>query len=102
MGHRSRRDAASEGAAQPLGRSPSRRHGAGPSCSERLPFHETRSCGHLWVRLRRLAPRRHLRSEEHTSELQSRQYLVCRLLLEKKQELLSCTRLNATKLYHSH
>src|SRR3712207_8279543 len=30
------------------------------------------------------------RSEEHTSELQSRQYLVCRLLLEKK------------KIYHSH
>src|SRR3712207_6950984 len=27
------------------------------------------------------------RSEEHTSELQSRQYLVCRLLLEKKQTL---------------
>src|SRR5258707_6172738 len=26
------------------------------------------------------------RSEEHTSELQSRQYLVCRLLLEKKQK----------------
>src|SRR3712207_7399230 len=26
-----------------------------------------------------------LRSEEHTSELQSRQYLVCRLLLEKKE-----------------
>src|SRR5947209_15769034 len=30
------------------------------------------------------------RSEEHTSELQSRQYLVCRLLLEKKNELLPC------------
>src|SRR3712207_7087085 len=29
--------------------------------------------------------RRPLRSEEHTSELQSRQYLVCRLLLEKKR-----------------
>src|SRR5258707_9953770 len=29
--------------------------------------------------------RRRLRSEEHTSELQSRQYLVCRLLLEKKK-----------------
>src|SRR3712207_7882115 len=29
------------------------------------------------------------RSEEHTSELQSRQYLVCRLLLEKKQEKFS-------------
>src|SRR3712207_7347848 len=32
-----------------------------------------------------------VRSEEHTSELQSRQYLVCRLLLEKKK--------NTTKLY---
>src|SRR5947209_15428812 len=28
---------------------------------------------------------RRMRSEEHTSELQSRQYLVCRLLLEKKK-----------------
>src|SRR3712207_8657649 len=28
-----------------------------------------------------------LRSEEHTSELQSRQYLVCRLLLEKKKNI---------------
>src|SRR3712207_8587624 len=28
------------------------------------------------------------RSEEHTSELQSRQYLVCRLLLEKKNKIL--------------
>src|SRR3712207_9136020 len=27
------------------------------------------------------------RSEEHTSELQSRQYLVCRLLLEKKKKI---------------
>src|SRR3712207_7572848 len=30
---------------------------------------------------------RPLRSEEHTSELQSRQYLVCRLLLEKKKKI---------------
>src|SRR3712207_7159593 len=30
---------------------------------------------------------RRVRSEEHTSELQSRQYLVCRLLLEKKKTL---------------
>src|SRR3712207_8041466 len=29
------------------------------------------------------------RSEEHTSELQSRQYLVCRLLLEKKKQHIS-------------
>src|SRR3712207_7540000 len=34
------------------------------------------------------------RSEEHTSELQSRQYLVCRLLLEKKKKIetrIHCT-----------
>src|SRR5438309_3870858 len=32
-----------------------------------------------------------LRSEEHTSELQSQFHLVCRLLLEKKKESCSCT-----------
>src|SRR3712207_8137481 len=32
------------------------------------------------------APLLRTRSEEHTSELQSRQYLVCRLLLEKKKK----------------
>src|SRR3712207_8893001 len=39
-------------------------------------------------RLQVLEVRRHLgaRSEEHTSELQSRQYIVCRLLLEKKKK----------------
>src|SRR3712207_7189195 len=31
------------------------------------------------------------RSEEHTSELQSRQYLVCRLLLEKKKKKITNT-----------
>src|SRR3712207_8326275 len=43
------------------------------------------SCGpYRWpIRLYEL---RALRSEEHTSELQSRQYLVCRLLLEKKKK----------------
>src|SRR2546422_8857481 len=35
---------------------------------------------------RRLGPRRRRRSEEHTSELQSRLHLVCRLLLEKKKK----------------
>src|SRR3712207_6857853 len=39
----------------------------------------------------RRPPREGGRSEEHTSELQSRQYLVCRLLLEKKKNR-----------YHSH
>src|SRR3712207_7883729 len=44
-----------------------------------------------------VAGRRHvelLRSEEHTSELQSRQYLVCRLLLEKKKSNWQRTRQN--------
>src|SRR5258707_3029223 len=34
----------------------------------------------------------YIRSEEHTSELQSRQYLVCRLLLEKKKNTMSWSR----------
>src|SRR3712207_7904845 len=37
-----------------------------------------------WIR--RVRNRGVERSEEHTSELQSRQYLVCRLLLEKKKQ----------------
>src|SRR3712207_7123772 len=41
-----------------------------------------------------LLPRR---SEEHTSELQSRQYLVCRLLLEKKKK-----KTNYNLNYHNH
>src|SRR3712207_8079166 len=45
-------------------------------------------------RLRRLVRR----SEEHTSELQSRQYLVCRLLLEKKKT--TAIHLHHTLLYH--
>src|SRR3712207_7302969 len=35
------------------------------------------------------SPGRSGRSEEHTSELQSRQYLVCRLLLEKKKQRIN-------------
>src|SRR3712207_8947894 len=44
-----------------------------------------------------------VRSEEHTSELQSRQYLVCRLLLEKKTYLLTHSLyLNRTLLTSLH
>src|SRR3712207_7702248 len=39
------------------------------------------------------------RSEEHTSELQSRQYLVCRLLLEKKIYLLILSPYNFLSLH---
>src|SRR3712207_7168904 len=38
------------------------------------------------------------RSEEHTSELQSRQYLVCRLLLEKKKKKIILLRLLTRQL----
>src|SRR3712207_7274810 len=38
------------------------------------------------------------RSEEHTSELQSRQYLVCRLLLEKKKTINTQSQLTHTHL----
>src|SRR2546429_5945714 len=44
--------------------------------------------GHLFER----DVRGHERSEEHTSELQSRLHLVCRLLLEKKNEYKNVTR----------
>src|SRR3712207_8280802 len=45
--------------------------------ARRYPLRLDESCG----------PGAVIRSEEHTSELQSRQYLVCRLLLEKKKQL---------------
>src|SRR3712207_7965032 len=48
-----------------------------------LPLNDFLSCSQL------------ARSEEHTSELQSRQYLVCRLLLEKKIE-------KKKNLHHTH
>src|SRR5690554_7285508 len=42
------------------------------------------------------------RSEEHTSELQSRPHLVCRLLLEKKKNIAYSHKLNTYfKLFHS-
>src|SRR3712207_8213024 len=70
-------------------RTPGRRPGTCPPRSSGKWF---RRC---WGKGRRRAccsaggsrPERTGRSEEHTSELQSRQYLVCRLLLEKKKIL---------------
>src|SRR3712207_7570026 len=50
--------------------------------SRRRPHVRNRDCRAL----DRSGLRQGRRSEEHTSELQSRQYLVCRLLLEKKKE----------------
>src|SRR3712207_6921089 len=57
---------------------PSPRYGSHPS---HYPLHLlSPSVQHIW---HSPSPR----SEEHTSELQSRQYLVCRLLLEKKNNI---------------
>src|SRR5947209_13265750 len=41
-----------------------------------------------------------IRSEEHTSELQSRQYLVCRLLLEKKKKKIKKHTINNKQTYY--
>src|SRR3712207_8320785 len=57
-------------------RLPAGRQGAGPGRRAVPPG----------VAPREVTPGRAPRSEEHTSELQSRQYLVCRLLLEKKKK----------------
>src|SRR5438445_6248867 len=43
---------------------------------------------------------RPVRSEEHTSELQSRQYLVCRLLLEKKKKTKNKLKNDQTTKYN--
>src|SRR3712207_8234384 len=43
--------------------------------------------------------RERVRSEEHTSELQSRQYLVCRLLLEKKNKRISACHIQDYHIY---
>src|SRR5437870_7761568 len=44
----------------------------------------------------------HDRSEEHTSELQSRGHLVCRLLLEKKKKQNTRNQINKSNVNHTH
>src|SRR3712207_8307646 len=65
--------------AVPVGNDNRRRSGISNGCPRRMarPINESAGGG--------ACPRNNSRSEEHTSELQSRQYLVCRLLLEKKK-----------------
>src|SRR5690606_41749765 len=71
----------------------SRGHGALRQRVLDLPHRTHRKDLHLHLRHRGFLQRatqraRELRSEEHTSELQSRENLVCRLLLEKKKKKL--------------
>src|SRR5437870_7078169 len=56
-----------------------------------------RRAAHHPVGLHDRAERRHQRSEEHTSELQSRGHLVCRLLLEKKKIYMNTSVTNSEK-----
>src|SRR5437870_13565374 len=63
------------------------------SLHDALPISQTPRARRAQARSRRLPPRQQRalavlvqRSEEHTSELQSRGHLVCRLLLEKKKK----------------
>src|SRR3712207_8374425 len=64
------------------------RHGSTPYAQEseqsRRGSKEEHVCSSQAGKRIRMTILVHVRSEEHTSELQSRQYLVCRLLLEKK------------------
>src|SRR3712207_7889891 len=81
--------------ASPITCSCRRGSGGGPLCksgrqmapNDRRGGVSGREPGHQPARVHSLSPPpgQVSRSEEHTSELQSRQYLVCRLLLEKKK-----------------
>src|SRR3712207_7531042 len=67
----------------------------GPAWPRALPGNDVRGAPSAEspgdVIFRQFLGRRGERSEEHTSELQSRQYLVCRLLLEKKNKAHAVT-----------
>src|SRR5438445_5065253 len=69
--------------------------GMPPRLGEPMPTPALPSTINCWVSLS------HQRSEEHTSELQSRQYLVCRLLLEKKKNKTR-NLIQLTTKRHSH
>src|SRR5258707_11011147 len=65
----------------------SRKDPAGTSHLEQCAQKLGDGCVGNWARSRAGSAHAHRsRSEDHTSELQSRQYLVCRLLLEKKKK----------------
>src|SRR5690349_6146457 len=55
-----------------------------------IEYFEPADRGQISIHIERKGQRRTSRSEEHTSELQSRRELVCRLLLEKKKNSASC------------
>src|SRR5258707_12024500 len=80
------------------------------SLHDALPISRGASPAPRSPRSRSTGPCTSSRSEEHTSELQSRQYLVCRLLLEKKkhgyapsfEEIRNGMKLNSLATVHKH
>src|SRR3712207_7211778 len=68
------------------------------SDDELVPPRKQRELAALLGARVREVPGRH-RSEEHTSELQSRQYLVCRLLLEKKKKKININKIHIDAQY---
>src|SRR5687767_11873990 len=78
-----------------LFRSETSRSACLPACSA-----STNGCFPPWSTATRPScgtPRWEARSEEHTSELQSLAYLVCRLLLEKKNHCVTCAVIAAVR-----
>src|SRR3712207_8891536 len=67
-------------------RAATRRARAGTTTSRPLSHRSQMRCSGPTEKSLENPPPLEVRSEEHTSELQSRQYLVCRLLLEKKKK----------------
>src|ERR1035441_10871790 len=64
-----------------------------------LPRRKIACVSQAWTRFRSQAKstrKRQMRSEEHTSELQSLRHLVCRLLLEKKNNKKNTKKVNAS------
>src|SRR3989475_3573863 len=61
-------------------------------CPIDASFSDCTSCARDWRSCSVIRPKDHaiVRSEEHTSELQSQSNLVCRLLLEKKKKKTTC------------
>src|SRR5256884_4289835 len=75
--------------ALPISEQPRYPRSAAPPSSRKLPAPRAPSTA-WWAarwRISKQSARRSMRSEEHTSELQSRLHLVCRLLLEKKKKI---------------
>src|SRR3712207_7639318 len=87
---RGSRDQSSKAAKKRLAKTTSRRVMKAASAKKSPPMRRATSRVTVrYMRVKQATPSvtgKAVRSEEHTSELQSRQYLVCRLLLEKKKK----------------